>query len=180
MRATVRPCRAGDIEQLRAIEVAAGARYAEVGMPEIAGDEPMSPEVMARYSRDGRCWVAVREGDRPAGYAVVDRLDRCAHVEQISVDPRHQGRGLGRALLAAVERWAAGQGLRGLTLTTFRDVPWNRPLYEHLGFRALPEGELTPGLRALRGEEARHGLDPALRVCMYRPLTRGGGADPSA
>lgn len=180
MRVIVRPGRVTDAEHLRAIETAAGERFAEVGMPEIAADEPMSGDVLAGYSRAGRCWVAAGEGDRPLGYAVVDVIDGCAHVEQISVHPRHQGQGLGRALLDAVEAWAAGRGLKGLTLTTFREVPWNRPLYEHLGFRVLTEVELTPGLRTVHDEEARHGIDPALRVCMYRPLTRAGAAGPSA
>lgn len=169
------------MEALRAIEVAAGERFADIGMPEIAADEPLSAEVLGRYCRDGRCWVAPDASDQPVGYVLADVVDGCAHVEQLSVHPRHQGRGLGRALLTAVERWAAGTGLPGLTLTTFADVPWNRPLYEHLGFRVLDEAELTPGLRALRREEAR--LSPALRVCMYRPLTpatSGGGGDPSA
>ena len=115
---------------------------------------------------------------------VADVIEGCAHVQQISVHPRGQGQGLGRALVEAVEQWAAGEGLRGLTLTTFRDVAWNRPLYEHLGFRTLSEEELTPGLRRLRAEEARYGLRPELRVCMYRPLRpptgSAGAADPSA
>lgn len=184
MGARIRPCRVTEVEALRSIEAAAGARFAEVGMPEIAADEPMSAGVLARYCRCGRCWVAAGEDDRAVGYAVVDLLDGYAHVEQVSVHPRWQGQGLGRALLDAVEEWAWGQELRGLTLTTFRDVPWNRPLYEHLGFRVLSEAELSPGLRARRTEEAEHGLRPALRVCMYRALSPPRGApaaaDPSA
>jgi hypothetical protein len=53
-----------------------------------------------------------------------------------------------------------------VTLTTFSDVAWNRPLYEHLGFRAMREHEIGPELRALRDTEAAHGLDPTTRVCM--------------
>jgi hypothetical protein len=57
-----------------------------------------------------------------------------------------------------------------VTLTTFRDVPWNRPWYERLGFRVLGEDELGPELRARRDEEEHLGLPAALRVCMRRDV----------
>ena len=93
-------------------------------------------------------------------------------MEQLSVLPEHQGRGHGRRLLDEVEAWAGEQGLAALTLTTFADVPWNRPLYEHLGFRVLAEAELTPPLAAVRRREAELGLDPSRRVVMRRELRR--------
>jgi hypothetical protein len=49
-------------------------------------------------------------------------------------------------------------------------VPWNAPLYRHLGFRDLDPGEVGPELAAVRDHEATLGLDPALRTCMRRPV----------
>jgi undecaprenyl pyrophosphate synthase len=69
-------------------------------------------------------------------------------------------------LVDRVRTWAAENGRPAITLTTFSDVPWNRPLYEHLGFTVLAENEFGPELRAVRAHEATLGLDPALRVCM--------------
>ena len=88
----------------------------------------------------------------------------------VSVRPGHQGAGVGRALLDRVRDWAAATDRPALTLTTFTDVPWNRPLYEHLGFRVLAEAEIGPELQALRATEAAHGLDPATRACMRLDL----------
>lgn len=51
-------------------------------------------------------------------------------------------------------------------------MPWNAPLCRHLGFRSLAEHEFGPGLRAIRYEEAAHGLDPTKRVCMRSELDR--------
>ena len=90
----------------------------------------------------------------------------------MSVEPGYQGQGLGRALINGVERWAAAEGLEAVTLTTFAEVPWNRLLHEHLGFRVLGEEELSPGLHTLRNDEAAHRLDPELRVCMRKPVHR--------
>lgn len=60
--------------------------------------------------------------------------------------------------------------LLALTLTTFAHVPWNRPLYEHLGFQVLANEEVGPGLRAVMNTEAAHGLDPTTRVAMRLEL----------
>ena len=168
----IRPARPEESERLRAIERDAGRRFADVGLPEVAADEPPAAERLAAYAEAGRCWVALGADAAPAGYVIVDVVDGCAHVEQVSVVPDHQGSGLGRRLLEAVEAWAADRGLAALTLTTFTDVPWNRPLYEHLGFRTLRQGELGPGLAAVRDAETAHGLDPARRVVMRRELPR--------
>jgi hypothetical protein len=102
------------------------------------------------------------------GFVIVDMVDGAAHIEQVSVVPGHQGQGVGRALIDQVGRWAGENGLTALTLTTFNDVPWNRPLYEHLGFRVLAAEEIAPGLHAVMAAEAAHGLDPATRVAMRK------------
>jgi len=55
-------------------------------------------------------------------------------------------------------------------LTTFTNVAWNRPWYEHLGFVVLGDDQIGPQLRAVREVETQHGLDPAERVCMRLEL----------
>jgi GNAT superfamily N-acetyltransferase len=166
---TIRPARPSDGVDLQAIERLAGEQFRTVGMDEIADDSPPPLDVLAAYAADGRSWVALDgDADAAVGYAIVDVVDDCAHVEQVSVRPDHQGKGVGRALLDRVRTWAASSGLAGVTLTTFAAVPWNGPLYEHLGFRVLAPAEIGPELRALVAKEAAHGLDPETRVCMRR------------
>ena len=166
----IRPATHDDIEAARDVERAAGQRFRDVGMADIAEHEPMPADAMATYVDDGRAWVA-EAGGTVVGYVLVDVVDGCAHVEQISVSPDHQGRGHARALLDEVERWAAGRGMPALTLTTFRDVPWNRPLYEHLGFAVLTD--LPPELEArVEHEHTAYGLDRSGRVAMRREVPR--------
>ncbi|MFD7245382.1 GNAT family N-acetyltransferase [Streptomyces massasporeus] len=165
-----------ELPDLQDIERAAGAPFRDLGMPEIADDEPPALDVLERYRRAGRCWVAVGEGNEgherelPAAYLLAEPVDGALHIEQVSVHPRAARRGVGRALLAHAADRAREEGLTALTLTTFTDVPWNAPYYARLGFRPLPEADLTPGLRAIRAEEAAHGLDRWPRVCMRAPL----------
>jgi GNAT superfamily N-acetyltransferase len=155
---------------LREIERLAGARFRDVGLSHVADDEPASVDALARYAEDGRSWVAVDHMDVPIGYVLVGVVDGCAHIEQVSVRPDRQGSGVGRALLERVRTWATDRGLSSITLTTFTDVPWNAPLYRHLGFRVLAEDEIGPELREVRDDETAHGLDPTTRVCMRSEL----------
>jgi len=65
--------------------------------------------------------------------------------------------------------------LPAVTLTTFRDVPWNAPFYARLGFRVIEA--LSPGLQAIRDHERDIGDDAfGSRVAMRIDL-RGGAAD---
>ncbi|HET6965605.1 MAG TPA: GNAT family N-acetyltransferase [Acidimicrobiales bacterium] len=170
MSEQLRAARREDLPALREIERESGQRYREFGLDQVADDEPASIEVLATYAEGSRAWVAVDPDGVPVGYILVDEVDGAAHIEQVSVVPAHQGRGLGRALIDRVAGWAVEHQMEALTLTTFGHIPWNRPLYEHLGFRVLAAAELGPGLRAVREAEAVHGLDPALRVVMRREL----------
>jgi GNAT superfamily N-acetyltransferase len=166
----IRAATAADGPVLQEIEVAAGARFATVGLADIAAHDPFAIEELDAYAADGRSWVATDADGVVTGYAVADVLDGCGHLEQVSVRPEVQGRGIGRALVDAVTEWARSRGYPAVTLTTFVDVAWNAPLYERLGFRVLDEAAIGPELASRRDEETRHGLDPARRVCMRRDV----------
>jgi GNAT superfamily N-acetyltransferase len=166
----IRPARPADLTIIRDIERAAGLAFRDIGMPDIADDDLPTLAELDEYRRSGRAWVAVDGDDRPVAYLIADRVDGSLHVEQVSVDPAHAHQGIGRALIEHLADLARAEGVPGLTLTTFTDVPWNAPYYERCGFRRLTEDELTPGLRAIREREAEHGLDRWPRTCMRRDL----------
>lgn len=72
-------------------------------------------------------------------------------INQVSVDPEYGRKGVGKRLIQHVETWAAAEGFKVLDLTTFADVPFNRPYYERLGYRVLTPEELShPSTRDLR------------------------------
>ncbi|MEV0555974.1 GNAT family N-acetyltransferase [Streptomyces sp. NPDC050597] len=178
----IRAATPADLPLLQDIERAAGAPFRTLGMTEIADDEPPALELLERFRNAGHAWVAEGDGaegeeaegggdaGRPVAYLVGEPVDGAFHIEQVSVHPDAAHRGVGRTLIAYAADHARDQGLTGLTLTTFTEVPWNAPYYERIGFRALTEPELTPGLRKIRATEAEHGLDRWPRVCMYRAM----------
>ncbi|MFD0527057.1 GNAT family N-acetyltransferase [Kitasatospora arboriphila] len=175
-RMRIRAARPEDVPVLQEIERAAGEVFREVGMPEIAADEPFSDEEFAPFLAAGLAWVATDGGDRPVAYLLAERVDGDLHVEQVSVHPGSARQGLGRALIDRAARRAAAEGLPALTLTTFAEVPWNAPYYARCGFTVLDGPQIGPQLRAVREREAAHGLDRWPRVCMRRAVRPQDGA----
>lgn len=169
-RMRIRAVRDEELPVLCAIERAAGEWFRDIGMPEIADDEPLPVHVLAGYRRKGRAWVAADDADRPVAYLIAEVVGGAMHIEQVSVHPAAARRGVGRSLLDHVADVATAGGLPALTLTTFAEVPWNAPYYERCGFRRLNDATLTPGLREIRRREAAYGLDRWPRVCMRREL----------
>jgi GNAT superfamily N-acetyltransferase len=166
----IRPAVTDELAALQEIERDAGTLFAEIGMAEVADDEPLSLDGLEAYRSGGRAWVAVDDDGVPIGYVIAEVLDGNAHIEQVSVRRASSRQGIGRALVDRVVDWARELGLPAVTLTTFAEVAWNAPYYRRLGFRVLDETEATPGLREKRVEEAAHGLDRWPRLCMRRDV----------
>lgn len=170
----VRLARGADVSLLAPIERAAARRFAGIGLERIATGRPTDDAEYRAAIEAGRLWVVEVEGGPPVGLAIADRLDGEGFLAEVSVHPDHAGRRLAARLIAAVEDWAAGQGCRLLYLTTFRDVPWNRPYYERLGFRVVEEAAVGLELRAVRARERARGVDShGTRVCMVREIAKG-------
>jgi GNAT superfamily N-acetyltransferase len=167
-RYTIARARPQDVPALAAIEKAAASLlrgHAPASVLEEATDESDFRHAQA----DGRLWVVLVDG-APVAFALVEMLaDDVPHLDEIDVDPRHGRRGIGTALMRALCDWVAESGYAELTLTTFRDVPWNMPFYARLGFEEVPRDQLRLELTAVVEDETARGLDPQRRVVMrYR------------
>lgn len=165
---TVRPTRPGDVTALPAIERAAGERFRDY--PELAwlaeGDV-ISAEQHLDYAERGLSWLAVAN-ELPVGFILAETHVSSLFIVELSVHLDWQGKGIGRRLIACVADQARKRGVASLTLTTFRDVPWNAPFYARLGFEMITT--LTPELREKREEEMAHGLAYDARCAMRLPL----------
>lgn len=167
----IRLTRRAELSVLQDIERAAGECFRGVGMPEIADDDPPPLPELTAYQQAGRCWVTADDAERPVAYALTEPVDGRLHIEQLSVHPSVARRGIGRGLIDHLAARAAADGLSGLTLTTFAEVPWNAPYYAgRCGFRVLTDAEVTPGLREIRRREGEIGLDRWPRVCLLREV----------
>ncbi|MGW3952889.1 GNAT family N-acetyltransferase [Streptomyces sp. NPDC004752] len=166
----IREVRIEELPLLQDIERTAGRCFRDFGMPEIADDEPLPLDELARHQRAGLAWAAVNESDTPVAYLIADHVDGYLHIEQVSVHPDSARRGIGRRLLDYLAERAAAHSIPALTLTTFADVPWNAPYYARCGFQPLDDKLLGPGLLDIPMREAAHGLDRWPRLFMHRAV----------
>jgi GNAT superfamily N-acetyltransferase len=167
MRPTYRitEARERDLPFLPVIELAA-ARLLVGYAPEDVLTETTDIEHFHEAMAGGRLWVAVT-GETPVGFAHVTLLDSGApHLEEIDVHPSHGRQGLGRRLVATACDWAKRNGHQAITLTTFREVPFNERFYASCGFTEAPPAELSAELAQIVTNEARRGLAPERRVAM--------------
>jgi GNAT superfamily N-acetyltransferase len=157
----IRPARHNELSLLRDIEVEADERFAAIGIGPFRDDDSVTHLMQAA--------AVMVAGAPPVGFAALEIVDGLAHLWQISVRPSSERQGIGTTLVTAVCDWAVSEGYAGVTLTTYRDVPWNGPFYRRLGFRTLRR--LTPGLKAIREHEIALGDDHfGPRIAMYKGL----------
>ena len=129
---------------------------------ELQSDELLATIGIGPFPYDDQDWrlrvtVVFAAGDPAVGFVGVELIDDEAHIAQLSVLPELGRQGIGRSLLDEALRWARGQGLAGVTLTTFRSVPFNAPFYEKVGFMEVVDP--APGLAAIRRNEKERGID---------------------
>lgn len=172
----IRPARPDEVWRLREIEDEAGTMFSGLGLIDEALDMSFPLDDLARLIGLGQVWVGVAADGVPVGMVIASVREGAVYVEEMDVLPGHGRRGLGARLLARVCAWAQAQGHPAVTLSTFRDVPWNGPFYRKHGFRDVPPADWTPGMRAIREKEAQHGLRVDARVFMCRSLDRVGSA----
>jgi GNAT superfamily N-acetyltransferase len=150
-----------ELDRLRETEREADKMFAEVGIGPFTSDG--GEDQLAHAA------LVLVAGDPPVGFASVQILDGGAHLSLLAVLPSSGRHGIGTALVMAVCDWARSRLVDAVTLTTYRDVPWNAPFYERLGFRSV--AELTPGLSQIREDERARGIDRfGPRVVMRKDL----------
>ncbi|WP_327049329.1 GNAT family N-acetyltransferase [Microbispora sp. NBC_01189] len=163
-----------DLAALPEIERAADGMFAPLGIV-----FPPGSTVVEERAGPARVIVA---GRPPVGFALLGVVDGLTHLEQIAVHPGHANQGIGTRLLEAVCATATARATASarttdsqvtaaaVTLTTFRDVPWNAPWYARRGFRVIHPHEWGPELSALVEHERALGIEVAPRVVMRKDL----------
>jgi GNAT superfamily N-acetyltransferase len=171
---TIRLSRRAELERLPDIERQASSLFAgheaELGLLAAELAPVTSRDALERASDDGRLWVAADAADVPVGFALVVDLGLFAHLEEIDVLPEHGRKGLGSALIEAVCSWAPTRGFSAVTLSAFRDVAWNAPLYARRGFAVVDAEDLPPELLQIVERERRQGMRTDRRVIMQREV----------
>jgi GNAT superfamily N-acetyltransferase len=171
---SIRLARHDEVERLPDIERRASSLFAghqaATGLIDTQVHSVSSLTALELANQDGRLWVAVDAQGAAVGFAFVTDLGLFAHLEELDVLPEHGRKGLGSALLEAVCEWAFTRGYSAVTLSTFRDVPWNAPFYARRGFAVVDAEDQPPELVSVVARERKQGLRTDLRVIMQREV----------
>ncbi len=170
---TIRLARHEELPRLPEIERRAASLYAPHAATLGLSLDDVSVNSLATLERanlDGRLWVAADAAGAPVAFALVVELGLFAHLDEIDVLPEHGRKGIGGALLETVCEWAFTRGFSAVTLSTFRDVPWNAPFYARHGFATLEPSEQPPELANIVASERKKGFRTHLRVIMQREV----------
>ena len=126
-------------------------------MPQTLFSDFAPPDAYRPHLAAGTLWVAEVEGSLAAFLAALAH-GRRLHIDEFDVQRDLQGQGIGRRLLAHAIDWAKAEGFNTMSLTTFRNIPWNAPFYESVGFLDWPPDEAPASIRQALLKEAAFGL----------------------
>lgn len=115
-----------------AITALVGAAYS-IYVPRIGRTPAPVGADYATLVEAGDVWVG-SVGEQTVGVLVIRARAGVLELENVAVDPAHQGRGHGRALIAFAERQAHALGLAAVELYTNEAMVENLELYPRLGF----------------------------------------------
>ena len=161
---SVRPADRTDIPAIAAVERSAGQLFAGTHMDWAVGDTT-DPGELASAVKRGDLWVA-DDGGTIAGFLLAGTLAGAFYLHEIAVAAAFQRRGVGRMLIEVALGEAKRRGHPAATLTTDRELRWNAPYYERLGFRTLTVDETPPRLAARLASQP----SPERRCAMIREL----------
>jgi ribosomal protein S18 acetylase RimI-like enzyme len=167
---SIRPARSEDLEKLAAVERSAGSLFRQTDLAWIADDAVTDPALLEKACRDRRLWVAVGDDGEPVGFLVASEMDGDLYIAELSVAASHQRQGIGTRLIDAAAEHGRKAGYGFMTLTTYRDIPWNGPLYRRLGFVEVDVDYAGSDLCDRLRQEVAAGHDPCRRSIMAKRL----------
>jgi ribosomal protein S18 acetylase RimI-like enzyme len=164
----VRKATETDADLFPDLEQSAGLSFrADPELAWLADADNLPAERYREIVGEGWSWVAEDSPANPVAFVAATLEDEELHIWEVGVRIECQRQGIGRLLLKRFVAEAAATRIAAITLTTFRDVPWNAPFYQSMGFEPVTAENLDPRLAGLLADEAHKGL-PAARRCAMR------------
>ena len=115
----------------------------------------------ARYREiiaEGWSWIAEDEQAQPVAFVAAALESDELHIWEFGVRIDYQRRGIGRRLLRRLIAAATAAKISAMTLTTFRDLPWNAPFYRSMGFELLELGAARSEAGRAALQRGQHGI----------------------
>ncbi|PPJ51577.1 hypothetical protein CBER1_09873 [Cercospora berteroae] len=136
-----------DAPAIRAIEERSVQKFGTISelahLAQPGAFTPNSISGLNTWLSRGKVFLAVNSSaSDPKAVGVIAALpkDNTIYIAEVSVLEEHNGKGVGAMLLNAVFDWAreqavqTGEEVARVSLTCYKDVPWNGPWYRRKGF----------------------------------------------
>lgn len=99
-----------------------------------------APPGPADFDPPSGVFLVARLGDEPVGCGGLRTIDDgIGEIRRMYVSPAARGRGVGKAVLQALEAAAADRGLATVRLDTTDNLTEARRLYERAGYEQIPD-----------------------------------------
>lgn len=153
---------AADAEALSAIEDNAATVFRQLGGSFAKIDfSALTPEFYVdAISQNQIIWLVELRGE-PVGFLRAKPVDDILFCAEMSVQKHHHGKGLGEKLINHFMNYAKSDGFSGVAGITYKNVPWNGPYYQRLGFDYLEDAQIGEELRAIKTSEIENALSQA-------------------
>jgi len=156
-----------DIGHLAHVEAAAAGVFKDTAFEAEIGSDTLAESILVGCMNANLLWVVrCLERKAPVAFAVLLDHGSAAHLQEISVDAAFARQGVGTQLMNHVLFSLRERGYQAVTLSTYKELPWNAPFYKRFGFESLRPDELSPALRMIREKEQKEGLSISHRVLM--------------
>lgn len=167
----IRLAETNDIPLLEDVERSAAKAFS-VLQRHVPNSENIVPQsLLVKMAGQRKLWVASNEAGKIIGFAGCRDMDGILYLHEISVACEFQKQGAGRKLMQTVLNEATAAGYPAVGLTTSKDIAWNFPFYETLGFREIAAHEY-PSLEAQLQNAISNGADQSTRCAMIIRLNQ--------
>lgn len=161
----LQPATAADFSRLAEIELAAARLFPPGRVPDLDDTVPVTQLHQGVQAR--LLWVALQQ-EVAVGFTLCTLHEQYLHLLEVAVHPDWGQQGIGRLLVAQVIEHARQRGLPGVTLTTFRDLPFNGPFYASMGFAEIPSDRCSATITDIVLAERTAGMQQ--RIGMLCPI----------
>lgn len=163
---SIRPARLSDIRLLGEVERSAAQIFRSANLHSLADGPTVDTEFLAAMARSQHLWLAVNRNDEPIGFVGGENIESNFHLVEISVAQPYQGRGVGKILMGQMIEEVRRMGYKAITLTTYRNLPWNGPWYARMGFNEVRIVDMPPEYWKVWQIETQHGFNMSTRCLM--------------
>jgi len=118
------------------VEAAYSPYVGRIGKP----PAPMLTDYVRAIS-EYQVWIVEGKNRECKGVLILIPKPTYLLLDNVAVPPQHQGKGVGRRLIAFAEAEAMRQGFRELRLYTNEKMVENIAMYKHLGWEEIGRGE---------------------------------------